>query len=329
MPGADGHGFDDRASLDRLVLFCIDEVQNVDQRRSFTYVRLRVSRRVVVPVVVVVVVVEIAALVLVVGFVYYALRPVSFPVPPRPPLLLRSALCVVLLLARVLVQEENRPVLIPYVGLIRQHELGQHVLVARDGDGVLVFHDGPTVDVEGGDEDVLDVHLGTAARVLRAQAAGAAHRSIIARLCAGRQRAVVRRGGGTGRRCLTLGAQVRAAVHVGGPPDGRLRRAGGGRGLQHVGALRRRYRRERISMMLMVVGARFGRVTGVAAAGASDGGEHGLPQRHHGGVCARLSLTLPSPRAVRYSTVEFLALRRPAPLTALCPRRRADQPRND
>jgi hypothetical protein len=206
MAGADGHRLDDCASLHRLVLFCVDEVEHVHQRGALDAVGLRVGRVVVAPVVVV----QVAVLVFVVRLVYYALCPIALPVPPGPPLLLGSPLRLVLLLAGVLVQKEDGPVLVSHVGLVRQHELGQHVLVARDGHGVLVLHDGPAVDVEGRHQDVLDVVLGAPARVLGAQPAGAARDGVVAGLCVGRQRAVLRRGAGGRRR------RVRGLLHLGG-----------------------------------------------------------------------------------------------------------------
>lgn len=55
------------------------------------------------------------------------------------------------------------------MGLIGQHELSQHMLIAGDGNGILVLHDRATVNVEGGDQYVLDMVFGGAARVLGAQ----------------------------------------------------------------------------------------------------------------------------------------------------------------
>ena len=55
--------------------------------------------------------------------------PALFPLFPRS-----------ILGAGILVQEEYGPVLAPYVGLVGQHQLGQHGLVAGYGTGVLVPH---------------------------------------------------------------------------------------------------------------------------------------------------------------------------------------------
>ena len=71
-----------------------------------------------------------------------------------------------LLFGRVLVQEEDGPVLVADVSLIGQHQLGEHVFIATDGTGILVFHDRTPIDVEGGDEDVFDVVLFAVTRVL-------------------------------------------------------------------------------------------------------------------------------------------------------------------
>src|SRR3569833_131135 len=108
----------------------------------------------------------------VVFLVYYPCGLISSALSPAPPLFLFFPLLLLLLLASVLVEEKHGPVLVAHVGLVRQHELGQHVLVARDGDRILVFHDGAAVDVERGDEDILDMVLGGTSRVLRPQLAG-------------------------------------------------------------------------------------------------------------------------------------------------------------
>ncbi len=187
MTSADGHGLDHCAALDRLVLFCVDQVEDVDQWRALDAFRLGVGRFVVAPVIVV----QVTILVFVVRLVYYALFSVTLPISPGPPLLLGPPLCVVLLLTGVFVQEEDGPVLVSHVGLVWQHELGQHVLVARDGHRVLVLHDRAAVDVERCHQDILDVVLATAAGVLGAKPAGPAHGGLVAGLCAGRERAVV------------------------------------------------------------------------------------------------------------------------------------------
>lgn len=59
----------------------------------------------------------------------------------------------------VLVQEENGPILAAHMCLVGQHQLGQHVLVSADGSRVLMFHDGAAVNVERGNQDVLDMFL--------------------------------------------------------------------------------------------------------------------------------------------------------------------------
>lgn len=165
---ANRHGLYDCPSLHRLVLFCIHQVQDVDQGWPFQVLGTTVGGIVVV---VVVVVVEVILFVdVVVAVAVFFCDDASSPVPPSspPPFPFFSGLffLVFLLLAGVFVQEENGPVLVSHVGLVRQHQLGQHVLVARDGDGVLMLHDGAPVDVEGGDQDVFDMILVGAARVL-------------------------------------------------------------------------------------------------------------------------------------------------------------------
>ena len=55
------------------------------------------------------------------------------------------------------------------MSLIGQHEFGKHVFVAGDGDRVLVLHDRATVDIKGGDQDILDMILGGPTRVLGTQ----------------------------------------------------------------------------------------------------------------------------------------------------------------
>lgn len=82
---------------------------------------------------------------------------------------LSPCLALLLLGRRVLVQEEDGPVLAPDVGLVGQHELGQHGLVAADGGRVLVLHDGAAINVERGDEDVLDMVLDRVGGILGAQ----------------------------------------------------------------------------------------------------------------------------------------------------------------
>lgn len=69
-------------------------------------------------------------------------------------------------------EEEDGPILIARMCLVRQHQLGQHVFVTGNGDGELVLHDGTTVNVERRDEDILDMVLGGFARVLGTQLSG-------------------------------------------------------------------------------------------------------------------------------------------------------------
>jgi hypothetical protein len=58
------------------------------------------------------------------------------------------------------VQEENGPILVTGVGLIRQHQLGKHILVSSDRNWILMFHNRAPVDIKGGDEDIFDMVLG-------------------------------------------------------------------------------------------------------------------------------------------------------------------------
>jgi len=124
----------------------------VDQRRSLPAFRFTV-RRVVVQVVIQVVFFSILAILL--GDDASGAVPQS-PAPPSSALL-QLTLLVFLLLARILVQKEDGPILIASVRLIGQHQLSEHVLVAGDCHGILVLHDGTAVNVKGSDQDVFDV----------------------------------------------------------------------------------------------------------------------------------------------------------------------------
>src|SRR3569833_3659248 len=103
----------------------------------------------------------------VVYLVYYPCGLISSALSPAPPLFLFFPLLLLLLLASVLVEEKHGPVLVAHVGLVRQHELGQHVLVARDGDRILVFHVGVVVVVVRGVVVFLVLVLGGSSLVLR------------------------------------------------------------------------------------------------------------------------------------------------------------------
>lgn len=225
MAGADGHRLDHGTSFHRLVLFRVDEVEDINQRGALVAFGLRIRRQVIIPIIVVFVFVQAAVpIAFVVRLVYYAFFPVPPPPSPRPPLLPCSPFRIVLFLTGILMKKEYCPVLIPHMGLIWEHELGKHVLVACDGYRILVFHDRPAVNVEGGHENVFNMVLGAAAWVLGPQFTGPPCRGIGARVCAGGQRAVLGRCTRPGRRSFALEARVRGLVHLGG-----LRRAGGSR----------------------------------------------------------------------------------------------------
>jgi len=98
-----------------------------------------------------------------------------------PPLIASvSPLSQLVLCGLVLVQEEDGPILATQMGLVGQHEFSQHVLVTANWSRVLMFHDGARVNVERGNQNVLDMALGRVLRVLRTRlslAAGHAGRA--------------------------------------------------------------------------------------------------------------------------------------------------------
>lgn len=158
---ADGHGFDNGASLDRLVMLRVDQIQHINQWRALAALRLAIGRRgVVVIVVVPFFILQEIILVVFVFLVDYPCGPVTPPPAPPSSFLLGCALLVFLLLAGILVEEEDGPVLVAGMGLIGQHQLRQHVLVPSNGNRILVFHNRAPIDIEGGDKNILDMVLG-------------------------------------------------------------------------------------------------------------------------------------------------------------------------
>lgn len=169
MPGADGHCLDHCTSFNRFVLFCVDEIENVNQRRALKTVLFFICRLIVIPVVVIQVIQIAFFLVFFIRLVYYALGSVTPPDPPSSPLLFGLSFRLVLFVASIFMQKKYGPVLVTDMGLVRKHEFGKHMFIAGDGDWVLVFHDRPTINVEGCHQDVLDMILGAPAGVLGAQ----------------------------------------------------------------------------------------------------------------------------------------------------------------
>lgn len=165
MPSANRHGFANGASLGGFYLFRADQVEDVNQRWSFSAFRLALSRRIVIPVLVIFLV-FIFRLFFLIFLIDNAGRFVLLSPPPSPPPFLPFPLLLFLLLTRVFVEEEDGPVLVANMGLVRQHELGQHVLVPGNSDWILMLHDGAAINVEGGNQDVLDMVLCRPPRVL-------------------------------------------------------------------------------------------------------------------------------------------------------------------
>lgn len=146
MSRADSHCLDDGAAFDRLVVLRIYKVENVYQGWSFSsfgFAVRRVDIRLIVACFFIVIAVR-----LVIFFGDDACCSVTLSPPPSPPLCFGLCFSVLFFLTCVLVQEENRPVLVTSVGLIRKHQLCQHVLVSGDGNRVLVLHDRTAIDVE-------------------------------------------------------------------------------------------------------------------------------------------------------------------------------------
>jgi len=168
MACADRHGLYDRTSLNCLVLLGVDKIENINQGRTLAALRLAVGRFIIIPVVIFQ---NFIVVVFVVRLVYDAFFAITFSPAPPPPLLLCATVFVVFFLARILVEEKDGPVLVSYMGLIGKHQLGKHVLVPGNSDGVLVLHNRAAVNVEGGNQDVFDMVFCAAPRVLRAQLA--------------------------------------------------------------------------------------------------------------------------------------------------------------
>ena len=167
MSRANSHGLDDCSSLYRFIMLGIDQIQHIYQRRAFSAFRFTVHGRLVIIKLIIQVFIVIVFLVFLLDD--DARRFIPPPPPPPSPLLLHDALIVLLFGAAVLVQEEHGPVLVASMGLIRQHQLSQHVLVAGDGHWVLVFHDRAAVDVERRNQDVFNMVLGDPLRILGAR----------------------------------------------------------------------------------------------------------------------------------------------------------------
>jgi hypothetical protein len=99
-------------------MFCIYQVQNVNQRRPLAAFWLSVCGLVIPIVVIVVVLVVLVFLIILVVFVDYTSRTVPSSPPLLPPFFLDLFFLIVLLLGCVLVQKKYGPILVACMRLV-------------------------------------------------------------------------------------------------------------------------------------------------------------------------------------------------------------------